>query len=536
MQKGDMAQITLSKATFLGLRVSSHNTISVGASAGKVFTGKITTKILKRADGKVTVSFANADENAIQLAANVKLEVIPGLLKIKLLSVDHDFRLRGTADLATYTYDMNNEKAVAALDQVLSAFDEPTILGDENMLKSGLDLNPYLRKGILDVTASEEASRDISSGIVKEQKVANNIVAGNRSRIEFSLIPGLLQSKEQKLQSLNLIEMNLSGTFIKPGQYIVGYRTNLTQEKAFGDNTKMNNITSVVYQPDPVLQNPSQARGYRGLHDLVGISYHTESSARFNAKEMVTYAKLCNAGLIDCAAPINLTVVAPDQAREESKDKKEMNSNYFFSRGLFEKIKARMNWSASSKNQKSDSIKAAIQPIINEIVLEKADETTQRMTNFFNEVLEKDCYSNLIGLEAKRQKNGFFKNLFNSECAMDLYNISDDLVRLNMPSLLIAMYNPEILPALSNPLARVSPDTKAELAKYFSVSYNNSYKADGQDMIRTINGASYGMSVADSSTSAAQVMEFTSLINTWQQQQNQGLTLSDRTRMLREKM
>ena len=195
-----------------------------------------------------------------------------------------------------------------------------------------------------------------------------------------------------------------------------------------------------------------------------------------------------------------------------------------------------MNWAGSSKNQKADSIKSAIAPIMNEIVLDKAPEMTNRMSNFFQEVLEKDCYSNLIGLEAKQQKGGFFKNLFNSECTMDLYNISDDLVRLNMPSLLIAMYNPEILPALSNPLARVSPGTKAELAKYFSVSYNNSYKADGQDMIQTVNGANYGMSISDTGTSAAQVMEFTSLINTWQQQQNLDLTTSDRVKMLKEKM
>jgi len=559
MQKGDMASITLQKGTFLGLRGSSvGSVVGVEGTAGKVFTGKITTKILKRADNKVSISFANADENAIKLAGNVKIEVIPGLLKIKLLNVDEDFHLRGTADLASYTYDLNNEKAKEVLNKLLQSFDEPTILEDSDLLKEGIKLSPKMSAGIVDVRSSEEASNDITSGIVKEQKVTNNIVDGRRGKVEFKLIPGLLQSSDSKLQSINLIDMNMSGTFLSPGQYIVGYRTNETDQKNFGEKDKVHNVTSVVYMPDPVLKSNDQAKGYRGIRDLVGLSYHTESSTGSNAKEMVTYAKLCNAGIIECggqgdasaAKPILLTVVAP-QDEKHTKGQSEMNSNYFFSRGLFEKIKERMNWASSSDNQKSDAISAAISPMIHEIVLaapqDKAtgssiqsrdqgpDAMTRRMTSFFKEVLDNDCYYNLIGLNAQNQKN-WFKRMFTEKCGTNLYDISDDLVRLNMPALLLSMYEPSLLPALNNPTGgRVSAEAKAELAKYFSVSYSNSYKAVGEDMIRQINGLSYGMSREDAKSSAAQVSEFTSLINTWQEQQNLDLNQSDRMKMLKEK-
>ena len=551
MESGDLASITLSKGTFLGLRASNSgtNALTVEGRAGKVFCGKITTKFLKKADNKITVSFANADENAIQLAGNVKIEVIPGLLTLKLLSIDADFRLRGTAELATYTYDLSNPRAVEEMNKVLESFDEPTILGDEALLKEGIKLSPKLSKGIIDVTGSENASQDVTSGIVKEQKLVNNIVDGRRGNVQFKLIPGLLQSGHEKAQSINLIDMNFSGSFIRPGQYIVGYRTNKVDERSFGDKTVTSNITSVVYQPDPVLQNPDNAKGYRGIHDLVGISYHTEASAGSNPKEMITYSKLCNAGLIDCAGPIQLTVIDPLIERR-SKGKADMNSNYFFSRGMFEKIKERMNWAASSKNQQSDAIKAAIAPIINEIVLPVSEdsqgsssiagrsgrnygpaETTRRMTDFFQEIFANDCYSNLIGLDAQNERN-FFKRIFSAKCGTNLYDISDEVVRLNMPALLISMYDPNILPAMNNPLAKASPEAKAELSKYFSVSFNSNYKTDGEDMMKTVNGASYGMSVKDNSTSAAQVMEFTSLINTWQQQQNLDINLADRLKML----
>lgn len=541
MKAGDMASVTFDKHTFLGLRGSATNgAVTVSGLAGKVFVGKITAKMLRRADNKVTISFANADENSIKLAANVKIEIIPGLLRLRLLNFDNDFRLRGTADLASYTYDLNNPKSLEVLNGVLASFDEPTILQNEDLLREGASLSTKLSKGLIDVTASETSSNDITSGITKEQKVTNNIVAGNRRNMEFKLIPSFLQSKSHKTQSVNLMDINLSGSFIKPGQYIVGYRSQHSDSRVFGSNNRITNTSTVVYQPDPVLNNADRARGYRGEHDLVGISYHTDATQSSNVKELVTYAKLCNAGLIACDASIDLRVVAPEDATaRESKNASSVNSNYFFSKDLFTKMKQRMNWSGRNSNEKSDAIKQVITPLIQEMVIsnDKAAETDHErktinsMTSFFAEILENNCYTNLAGIDA--QQHTGFKKLFEN-CGRNVYDIQDELVRLNMPALLIALYDPTILPLLNNPQGRASAEAKAELAKYFSVSFTNRYKTT-EGVEKIMNGLSYGMSAADTTTSAAQVSEFTNLIQTWQRRQNLDYDQFDRILMLQQR-
>lgn len=542
MKAGDMASVTFEKHTFLGLRGGATNgAVHVGGHAGKVFVGKITAKMLRRADNKVTISFANADENSIKLAANVRIEVIPGLLRLRLLNFDNDFRLRGSADLASYTYDLSNPKALEALNGVLASFDEPTILQNEDLLKDGASLSTKLRKGLIDVTTSETFSNDITSGITKEQKATNSIVAGNRRNMEFKLIPSFLQSRSNKVQSVNLMDINLSGSFIKPGQYIVGFRSEYSESRNFGSNNRITNTSSVVYQPDPVLTNADRARGYRGEHDLVGISYHTDADQTTNVKELVTYAKLCNAGMIDCNAPIDLRVVAPeDSSSKEAKGMSAVNSNYFFSKDLFTKMKQRMNWAdLRNPSQKSDLIKQAISPLIQEMIISsdktaEADyerKTISSMTSFFAEILENNCYTNLAGIDA--QKHTGFKKLFEN-CGRNVYDIQDELVRLNMPALLIALYDPTILPLLNNPNGKASPEAKAELAKYFSVSFTNRYKTtDGVEKI--MNGLSFGMSTLDTSTSAAQVSEFTNLIQTWQRRQNLDYDIYDRQLMLQQR-
>jgi hypothetical protein len=541
MKAGDMASVTFEKHTFLGLRGAATNgSVRVGGSAGKVFVGKITAKMLRRADNKVTISFANADENAIKLAANVKIGLIDGLLSLRLLDFDADFRLRGTADLASYTYDLNNPKALEVLNNVLASFDEPTILQNEDLLKEGVKLSTKLSKGLIDVTASEASSDDITSGITKDQKVNNSIVAGNRRNFQFKLIPNYLQSKSHKTQSVNLMDINLSGSFIKPGQYIVGYRSEHSESRSFGTNNRITNTSTVVYQPDPVLNNADRARGYRGEHDLVGISYHTDATQTTNVKELVTYAKLCNAGLIACDASIDLRVVAPeDSTAREAKNASSVNSNYFFSKDLFTKMKQRMNWSGRNSNEKSDAIKQVITPLIQEMVVssDKAAETEHErktissMTSFFTEILENNCYTNLAGIDA--QKHTGFKKLFEN-CGRNVYDIQDELVRLNMPALLIALYDPTILPLLNNPQGRASAEAKAELAKYFSVSFTNRYRTT-EGVEKIMNGLSYGMSAADTSTSAAQVSEFTNLIQTWQRRQNLDYDQFDRILMLQQR-
>ncbi|MGZ6419154.1 MAG: hypothetical protein ACXWPX_11620, partial [Pseudobdellovibrio sp.] len=484
------------------------------------------------------------------VAANVRISVIPGLLSLKLIGIDENFNLRGGADLATYTYDLENPRAVEVLNGLLASLDEPTILMKEDILKDAISLNPKLSQGLMDVTKSEIASADTTSGVNKEQKVVNNIVGGKRSHFEFNLLPSLLETSHQNTQSINLVDINLSGTFIKPGQYIVGYRAVDENSKAFGQNDKISNVTTVVYQPDPVLQDPSKARGYRGIKDLVGISYHTDAEQHENVKEMITYSKLCNAGLINCPSPIQLKVVAPDSYGSQSASssssasagdaraarvKSNVNSNYFFARGLFEKIKERMNWSGLNNNQKSDAIHKSIDPIIREIVLDpKAqDDQSRSMAGFFKEILDNDCYSNLAGLSAQ-QSRSFFKRLFVEACGSNLYNISDEVVRLNMPTLLISMYDPTLLPAINEPTKKATPEQRAELSKYFSVTFNTHY-IDEQKVESTINGAAGGASLLEDTNQAAQVSEFTSLINTWQRQQNMDFDEFDRAKMMKER-
>jgi hypothetical protein len=533
MKPGDMASVTFDKHTFLGLRGSSHsNGVGINGTAGKVFVGKITAKMLRRANNKVTISFANADENAVRLAADVQIEVLPDLLKLKLLQFDGDFRLRGSADLASYTYDLDNPKAKEVLNNILSAFNEPTILKDEDLLRDGAKLSNKLSRGLLDATSSETSSHDITSGIVKEQKVANQIVAGKRTNIRFKLIPNFIQTHESNSQSVNLMDINLSGTFIKPGQYIVGYRTQNQTEKQFGKNSRISSTSAVVYQPNPVLQNATNARGYRGLNDLVGISYHTDADQTSNAKELITYAKLCNAGVLSCTKPIDLSVVPTESsASMEAKGFSSINSNYFFSRGLFEKIKERMNWGNSSRNQKADSIKQAIAPVIREMVLVEPEEEINSMTSFFTDVLENNCFTNLAGIDAQKQTG--FKKLFEN-CGRNVYDIQDDLIRLNMPALLISLFDPTLLPALKNPLARAEPEAIAELAKYFSVTLTNRYKtSEGVENIT--NGLSFGMSIQEQSTASAQISEFINLINTWQSKQNLDYDHWDRIKMLEQR-
>ena len=130
----------------------------------------------------------------------------------------------------------------------------------------------------------------------------------------------------------------------------------------------------------------------------------------------------------------------------------------------------------------------------------------------------------------------FFKRLFHPEkCGTNLYNISDELVRLNMPSLLISLFNPNILPAAGDTNDRATAEEKADLAKYFTVSFNTQY-VTSDEVKKTVNGASYGMSIDDRNGSSAQVLEFTSLINNWQQQQNLDMDQYDRAKMLKEKI
>ena len=566
LMPGDMTSVTLEKGTFLGLRGAvAYNNVTLDGSAGKVFVGKIVVKLLRKADNKVTITFANADESTMRFAVNVRIQIIPGFLSMKFLGLDEQFWMRGTAHLATYTYDLNNERATAALDKLLAAIDSPTILLDEEVLKEGISLDTRMSSGILDVTPSEIASADVTSGVVKEQKLVNKIVDGRRSHQEFNLIPSLLGSSKDRFESINLVDVELSGTFIKPGQYIIGYRTNNENENFFLSKNSINNMTSVVYRPDPFIADRTKAKGYRGLHDLVGISYHTDAEQTENAKELVTYSKLCNAGVIKCPAPIKLRVVDPDSAdamsaridtklpREHNNSNAPMapassqtiNSNYFVSHGLFEKIKERMNWNYSSQNQREDMIRQAIAPVIKEMVLPGKDHKNRdlqdimvmRMTDFLNEVLENDCYSNLIGLKAQNQKN-IWKSLFTEKCGTELYNVSDEVVRLNMPLLLISMYDPSLLPPASEPNRKASAEQLSELAKYFSVVFNTNYRTTGDSSImRSVSGAQFGAMLfeANDDNKAAQVIEFTNLISVWARQQNMDLDYFDRTRMLKEK-
>ncbi|AGH96275.1 hypothetical protein [Pseudobdellovibrio exovorus] len=534
MRAGDMASITLNKATFLGLDLhdgTRSTPASGGVRAGKIFSGKITVKILKEADGKITLNFANADENAVQLAGSVSINIVPGLLRLKLLSIEHNARLRGTADLATFTYDLSNPTATAALDKILQSFDEISILQDERLLREGISLDNELAKGLIDVVASDEASTAANSGVIKTQNVSNNIVSGQRTRVRFRLIPNFIQSNTDSLQSMNLVNMNMGTSQLRAGQYLVGYRSETKRQ----NRSRIQSISSVVYQPSVLLTDNSQARGYRGLDDLVGISYHTEARRHQNVKELLTYAKLCNAGILQCGRDIQTTVVADDSAEARQLDNiSNVYSNYFFAKGLFVKIKERMNWDQSSQNQKQEAIKQTIRPLVTQFVVDRVDERTNSLSNLIYDALEHGCYSNLIGISAREQRSGFFKRIAErlwGECNTSIYDLahdSDTNIRNNIPALLIALYNPTIFGDASNPYVKASAETKADLAKYFAVSINTRYQVS-ETMERTVNGLEFGLSNAQ----AGQVMEFSNLIDTWQQQSNNTLTFADRQRMLR---
>jgi len=447
--------------------------------------------------------------------------------------------LRGTADLETFTYDLNSPRAAKALDKVLGALDKPTVLFDKKSLNQFVQVSPYLAKGLIDITESQVASDDVTSGVVREQQLNNNIVGGSYGRIKFNLIPGLLQSTDTNRQNTNLVNIKMSGSFIKPGQYIIGYKSKEASEKIFGKSERIGNVTSFVYKPSPELSRPADANGYRGLADLIGISYHTDSKQNENPKEMVTYAKLCNAGLINCPAPINLKVVDPSsQAAQAAQGKSMMNSNYFFSRGLFEKIKERMNWDRSSENQNEDSIRQAITPVLREITLpgESQNKEMDRMTSFFYEIFQNNCYSYLSGVQAKvPQSGGGFlgklNHILSPKCGNTLYSIDDEVIRLNMPTLLISLYDPNMLPPASEPTRRASADQIRELSKVFSVTISNrAVNEDGSE--RMANGNTFGMALEDSSTDASQIAEFTNLVSIWQHQQNNDLNYFDRVKMI----
>jgi hypothetical protein len=540
LKAGDSMSVTLDKTTFLGLGASAHSGgVTVDGRIGKAFVGKITVKLLLKKDKKVTLTFADADENSIEAGGDVKIGLGLGGLSLKILSIDEQFRLRGTADLETFTYDLNSPRAAQALDKVLGALDKPTILFDKKSLNQFIQVSPYLAKGLIDITDSQIASDDMTSGVVREQQLNNNIVSGNYGRIKINLLPGLLQTTDTNRQNTNLVNIKMSGSFIKPGQYIIGYKSKESSEKIFGKSENIGNVTSFVYKPNPELTRPADANGYRGLADLIGISYHTDSKQNENPKEMVTYAKLCNAGLVNCPAPIDLRVVDPESPdAKQAQGKSMMNSNYFFSRGLFEKIKERMNWDRSSANQNQDSIKQAITPVLREITLpgEQQNKEMALVTNFLYEVFQNDCYSNLSGVQAKVPQSGGgllgkLNHILSPKCGSTLYSIDDEVVRLNMPTLLISMYDPTMLPPSSEPTRKASADQIRELSKVFSVTISTrAVNEDGTE--RLVKGNTFGMSLEDSSTDASQIAEFTNLVSIWQQQQHNDLNYFDRVKMI----
>jgi hypothetical protein len=535
LKAGDSMSVTLDKTTFLGLGASAHSgSVTVDGRLGKAFVGKITVKLLLKKDKKLTLTFADADENSIEAGGDVKIGLGIAGLSLKILSIDEQFRLRGTADLETFTYDLSSPRAAKALDKVLGALDKPTVLFDKKSLNQVVQISPSLSKGLIDITDSQMASDDITSGVTREQQLNNNIVGGNYGRVKFRLLPGLLESTDTNRQNVNLVNIKMSGTFIKPGQYIIGYKSKDASEKIFGKNERIGNVTSFVYKPNPELTRPADANGYRGLSDLIGISYHTDSKQNENPKEMVTYAKLCNAGLVNCPAPIDLRVVDPTSPDAKgAKGKSMMNSNYFFSRGLFERIKDRMSWERSSANQNQDAIRQAITPILQEMTLpgEEQNKELTRMTNFFYEILQDNCYSNLSGVEAKVHESNFWKRTFSPKCDQTLYSINDDVIRLNMPTLLISLFDPNMLPPASEPTRRASADQIRELSKVFSVTISTrAVNEDGSE--RAVSGNTFGMAIEDTSTDASQIAEFTNLVSIWQHQQNNDLNYYDRVKMI----
>lgn len=539
IKAGDVLSVTLDKVTFLGLAGGgNYSGVSVNGRVGKAWVGKITAKLFVKKDKKIQLVFADTDENSIQVGGDVGIGLGIAGLSLKILRIDQNFRLRGNADLETFTYDLaqgGDSRAAKALDKVLGALDNPSILFDKQSLNELIQLNPSLSKGLIDITESQMASEDVTSGVTRQQQVANNIVGGAYGRMKFSLIPSFLESQSEHSSNINLVDIKLSGTWIKPGQYIIGYKTKTESEKAFGSRERINNVTSYVYKPTPELTRPDDANGYRGLADLIGLSYHTDSQQNENPKEMITYAKLCNAGVVACPRSIDLRVVDPTtQDSRGAQGKSRMNSNYFFTRGLFEKIKERMNFDERSENQNRDALRETLAPLVREMVVttpEQQNKELSRMTSFFYDVLEYNCYSNLSGMNAEVAQSNWFKRTFNPKCSTNLYGLNDDVIRLNIPSLLISLFDPNLLPPLSEPTRRASPDQIRELSKVFNVSISTrAVNTDGDEML--VNGSTFGLSLEANASDASQISEFNNLVAVWQHQKNMDLNYFDRMKMI----
>ncbi len=538
VKAGDVLAVTLDKITFLGLAGGgNYGGVGINGRLGKAWVGKVTAKIFVKKDKKITLVFADTDESSIQAGGDVKIGLGIGGLSLKILSIDQNFRLRGNADLETFTYDLAqgaDSRAAKALDKVLGALDNPSVLFDKNSLNQLITISPSLAKGTIDITDSQMLSDDVTSGVTRQQQIANNIVGGAYGRTKFSLLPSFLESSSEHSSNINLVDIKLSGTWIKPGQYIIGYKSKTETERAFRSKERINNVTSYVYKPTPELTRPADANGYRGLADLIGLSYHTDSQQNENPKEMITYAKLCNAGVVSCPRAIDLRVVDPQtQDARGAQGRSRMNSNYFFTRGLFEKIKERMNFERSSENQNRDSIQQALAPVVREMVVqpEAQNKEIARMTSFFYDVLQYNCYSNLSGMNAEVAQSNWFKRTFNPKCGSNLYSIGDDVMRLNMPTMLISLYDPNMLPPLSEPNRRASPDQIRELSKVFSVSVSTrAVNTEGDELM--VNGSTFGLSLEANMTDASQISEFNNLVSIWQHQKNMDLNHFDRMKMI----
>lgn len=532
---GDALMVTLDKGTFLGLGAGVGVGTTAHASVGQSFVGKITVKIFVQKDKKLIVTFSDADSTSIVASAEVKIDL--ALAKLKILGINNHFNMRGTADLATFTYDLSqrNPQAMQALENILGALDKPFILFDQNSAKQLFTINPGISKGLIDITASEKGASDITSGITKIQEVTNNMVDGSFSRFKIILVPSFLEWKDVKSENVNLLDIKKSQSFVTPGKYIVGYKNVEDKDKSPGKNKSVVNTTSFVYKPSPGLKDSKDASGYRGLSDLIGISYHTDAKEMENPKEMVTYSKLCNAGLVNCPNPVRLGIVFKgSKDAKAAEGKTSINSNYFFSKGMFEKIKARLNWSTTDKEEdKKRMIRESIDPVVREMVLqpEYQDGDINSITNMLFSVLQYDCYSNLVGIRAKVKEDDMLKSFVNPSCYSNLYSIKDELVRMNMPTLLISLFDPTILPPLSDLNRRAKQSQIDELAKYFSVTFSSRAKqADGTEL--SMENDTYGMSLLQENNAAAQISEFVSLISIWQQQEHLTLSPFDRATMV----
>lgn len=551
VKAGDVLSVTLDKITFLGLAGGgNYGGVSINGRLGKAWVGKVTAKIFIKKDKKIMLTFADTDENSIEAGGDVKIGLGIGGLSLKILSIDQHFRLRGNADLETFTYDLAqgaDSRAAQALNKILGALDNPSVLFDKSSLNQLINISPSLSKGLIDITDSQMLSDDVTSGVSRQQQIANNIVGGAYGRTKFSLLPRFLESTNEHTSNINLVDIKLSGTWIKPGQYIIGYKSKTETERAFGPKERINNVTSYVYKPTPELTRPADANGYRGLADLIGLSYHTDSQQNENPKEMITYAKLCNAGVVACPGAsdnagasagsrgIDVRVVAPQtQDARSAQGRSRMNSNYFFTKGLFEKIKDRMSFDRSSENQNRDAIRNALAPVIREMVVSSPEEQNkeiQRMTSMFFDVLKYNCYSNLSGMNATVAQSNWFKRTFNPKCASNLYSIHDEVIRLNMPTLLISLFDPNMLPPLAEPTRRASSDQIRELAKVFSVSVSTrAVNTEGDELMA--NGHTFGLSLEANMSDASQISEFNNLVSIWQHQKNMDLNHFDRMKMI----